>query len=186
MGYGIMAYSVRIEHLRAPSTFASEPAAFYDWMVGLHSSAISSAQRRTALRELFFSEPHSGTDGADYGYALKVLCERFGGSLNNEYWYPIGSSGLDTVGQELARLGVKLDPADDLAFAGAPVPIPEVDDFPGIGYLTCARMNELAPALDAANLSVVGDPYVRGAIAEIQQWIHHCTEDGSDLVTFYH
>ncbi|WP_228839011.1 DUF7691 family protein [Nocardia amamiensis] len=118
MGYAIMAYAVRIEILRAPATFTSDPPGFFDWMAEVHSPTIDSADRRTALRKLFFSEPHSGTDGAHYGYALKVLCERFGGKLSNRYRYPVGSDGFDMIGEQLTQLGVQLDPAADLAFAG--------------------------------------------------------------------
>ncbi|MBF6302946.1 hypothetical protein IU459_36345 [Nocardia amamiensis] len=47
-----------------------------------------------------------------------MLCERFGGKLSNRYRYPVGSDGFDMIGEQLTQLGVQLDPAADLAFAG--------------------------------------------------------------------
>ncbi|MEU0539847.1 hypothetical protein ABZ319_08240 [Nocardia sp. NPDC005978] len=180
-----MAYAVEIEVLRAPSTFAAEPQEFFDWMVQVHRSSLESEDRRTALEELFFSRPATGSEGFEYGYALKILCERFGGSLNNGHWYPVGSRGLDMIGEALAGLGVQFDP-NDLAYSGSPVQLPQIDDFPAIGHLTRAEMVPLAKALEDVDLSTVEDRGVARAIAELREWCLFCTENGLDLVSFYH
>lgn len=184
MGYGILPYSVDIEHLRAPSTFTSESEEFFDWMATIHRSTIDSPSRRSALRELFFSTPTTGFDGSDYGHALRVLCERFGGALDNEFWYPIGSSWFDTVRDCLHELGVAFDP-HQLTSSEPPVPLPPIDDFPVIGYLSHTQLAPIARTFDAADLSTIKDRFLAGSVRELQMWVRSCLERECDLVTFY-
>ncbi|MEU3010206.1 DUF7691 family protein [Nocardia asteroides] len=185
MSYGIMAYSVDIGAVRAPAASTQDPEDFFEWMVGVHARLLDSESRRKAMRELFFGEPFTGSEGSDYGYALKVLCERFGGSLANGSWYPVGDRFFDTMRAALDGIGVKFDPSD-LAYSGPPIPLPRIDSFPGIGHLTAAEVAGLAQALDDADLALVRDPRVRAAIEELHQWMRHCVEAESELVTFYH
>ncbi|MFI8977220.1 hypothetical protein ACIGO9_30355 [Nocardia asteroides] len=180
-----MAYSVDIGAVRAPAASTHNPEDFFEWMVGVHADLLDSDSRRKAMRELFFGEPLAGSEGSDYGYALKVLCERFGGSLANGSWYPVGDGFFDSVRAALDEIGVEFDPSD-LAFSGPPVSLPRIDGFPGIGHLSAAEVARLARDLDAADVSRVEDQQVRAAIDELHRWVRHCVEGESDLVTFYH
>ncbi|MFE3442175.1 hypothetical protein ACFXNW_04005 [Nocardia sp. NPDC059180] len=185
MGYGIMAYSVEVKHLLAPSTFTAEPEDFFDWMTQVHAHALGEPATHTALRELFFAQEPTGSEGWAYGYALKVLCERFGGWLPNSHWCPVRSSWFDTVGEALRALGITFDPTD-LIYSGSPVSLPPIDDFPSIGHLTLAELKPLAESLNAADLSTLEDRYLVDSITELRGWINHCVEGDTDLVCFYH
>lgn len=180
-----MAYSVEVEHLLAPSTFTAEPEEFFDWMTQVHAHSLDEPAIRTALRELFFAQEPTGSEGWAYGYALKVLCERFGGWLPNGHWYPIRTSGFDAVGAALRSIDVAFDPTD-LIYSGSPVDLPPIDDFPCIGHLTLAELKPLAESLNAADLSAIEESSLVDSITELRGWVNTCVERDSDLVCFYH
>ncbi|MFD8249679.1 hypothetical protein [Nocardia sp. NPDC059691] len=144
-----------------------------------------SAAVRTALRELFFSEEHSGSDGAPYALALQILCARFGGALSNRYWYPISSGWFDKVGDALGGLDIDFDP-HDLAFSGSPISLPEIEDFPAVGHFTRAELEPVARAFDTADLSGIGDEEIAESVTELRDWVRTCVDDGLDLVSFHY
>lgn len=185
MGYGIMPYAVQIDVLAAPSTHTGDPRGFFDWMVELHRATVRSNDIRTALRELFFREEHSGSDGAPYGLALQILCARFGGALSNRYWYPITTSWFDKVGDALDGIGVDFDP-HDLAFSGSPISLPEIEDFPAIGHFTRAELEPVARAFDTADLSSIGDEEIAESVTELRDWVRSCVDNHYDLVSFHY
>lgn len=180
-----MAYAVDVEVLAAPSAHTGDPQAFFDWMVDVHRATTCSEAVRTALRELFFSEEHSGSDGAPFGLALQILCARFGGALSNRYWYPISTSWFDKVGDTLDRLRVDFDP-HDLAFSGSPISLPEIEDFPAIGHFTRAELEPVAHAFAAADLSGIGDEEIAESVTELRGWVRTCVDDDLDLVSFHY
>ncbi|CCF61299.1 protein of unknown function [Nocardia cyriacigeorgica GUH-2] len=185
MGYGIMAYTVEVKHLLAPSTFTSEPEEFFDWMTQVHAHSLDRPEIRTALRELFFSQSPTSSEGWAYGYALKVLCERFGGWLPNSHWYPFGSGAFDAARAALRSLDIDFDP-ESLIYSGSPVDLPPIDDFPCIGHLTLAELKPLAESFNAADLSAIEETSLVDSIAELRGWVNTCVEGDSDLVCFYH
>ncbi|WP_328393289.1 DUF7691 family protein [Nocardia sp. NBC_00416] len=185
MGYGVMAYAVDIEVLRAPSAFMAEPRDYLDQMVNMSMSMDRPDGFAEALEELFFSRPRTGTDGSVYGYALESLCERAGTALPNAYWYPVGESWFRTVHDALGEIGVQFDPGD-LVYSGSPVVLPEIVDFPGIGHLAHAELTPVAQALASADLSAIADDRVTQSIAEMRDWVRFCADHGYDLVSFYH
>lgn len=75
-------------------------------MVGIHANLLDSDSHRKAMREWFFGERFTGSEGSDYGYALRVPCERFGGSLANGSWLPASDRFFDTVRAALDGIGV--------------------------------------------------------------------------------
>jgi hypothetical protein len=70
-------------------------------------------------------------------------------------------------------------------YRGAPVAIPEPDDFPFIGYLKAAEVGPALRALRAADFAELS-PEVREAVAELTGWLEACSRGASDLVCFYH
>ncbi|MFI5540886.1 hypothetical protein ACIA5H_31310 [Nocardia sp. NPDC051900] len=180
-----MPYAVDVEVLSAPSAHTGDPQGFFDWMVDVHRATTCSEAVRTALRELFFSEKHSGSDGAPYGMALQILCARFGGALSNRAWYPISTSWFDKVGDVLDGLGIDLDP-HHLAFSGSPISLPEIEDFPAIGHFTRAELEPVARAFAAADLSGIGDEELFESVTELRDWVHWCVDNDLDLVSFHY
>ncbi|WP_280186780.1 MULTISPECIES: DUF7691 family protein [Nocardia] len=185
MGYGIMAYAVDVQVLSAPSAHTGDPQKFFDWMVEVHRATTCSEAVRTALRELFFCEEHSSSDGAPYGLALQILCARFGGALSNRYWYPVGSGWFNKVGAALDSLGIDFDP-HDLAFSGSPISLPEIEDFPAIGHFTRAELEPVARAFDTADLSGIGDEEIAESVTELRDWVRWCVDNDLDLVSFHY
>ncbi|MFD0899316.1 DUF7691 family protein [Actinomadura sediminis] len=190
MGYGIMPYAVSVEVLSSPHEYTGDPEDFLAWLQELYCSDDAEAgPTPQVMRELFYAEPYTGTEGRVYGHALESLCKRFGGLLGNDHWYPCGDRHLAAVRETLSGLGVDLDPRD-LIWSGPPVPLPEIEDRPVIGHLRRDEMGPIAAALDAADLSAVTDRSVAGAITELHGWLRRCLEDDGrfpcDLVCFYY
>ncbi|REE96211.1 DUF7691 family protein [Thermomonospora umbrina] len=187
MGYGIMPYAVDVNVLRSPHKYAADPDDFLAWIQDRHCTddEWEAGPTRQALRELFYGEPHTGTEGHTYGYALKALCSTFGSLRDNGSWYPFGSGWPETVRNALADVGVKFDP-EDLMYSGPPVPLPSIDDFPVIGHVLRDELRPTFEALNAADLSPIGDRQVVEAITELHGWMRHCVENDYDLVCFYH
>ncbi|GAA5105632.1 DUF7691 family protein [Nocardia iowensis] len=188
MGYGIVPYAVDTKVLRQPHAFTVDPTGFFEWMSEVHLQDGGSEvdAQRDALRELFFCQSHTG-HGSGYGYALEILCQRFGGRLNNEFWYPFGDSWLETVGAGLRSLGALFDP-NVLLDTGAPVALPRIDDFPVIGHVLRPALIRLTNELAGVNLSAV-DKGVAGAIRNLGEWARFCAaadEEDFDLVCFYY
>lgn len=190
MGYGIMPYAVSVEVLSSPHKYTADPEDFLAWLQQLYcSDGEEGGPTPQVLRELFYAEPHTGTEGRVYGYALESLCKRFGGLLDNGHWYPCGDRHLATVRDALTEIGVDFDP-QDLIWSGSPVPLPEIEDWPVIGHLRRDEMRPIATALDAADISAITDRSAAGAVAELHGWLRHCLEDDDmfpcDLVCFYY
>jgi hypothetical protein len=186
-----MPYSVNVNVLRSPHTYTSDPEDFLAWIQDRFCEDEEYGPTRESMREMFFGEPFTGSEGHVYGYTLKALCDTFGGMLDNGYWYPCGSGWFDTVRDALAQVGVRFDPSA-LIYSGPPVPLPPIDGFPAIGHLERDEALSLAERLTAADLSSIGDQSVVGAITELHGWLKRCKNDAEhesenyDLVCFYH
>ena len=191
MGYGIMPYLVNVNVLRSPHTYTDDAEDFLAWVQDRHCKDDEYGPTRESLREMFFGEPLTGSQGHVYGYTLEALCKTFGGHLSNSCWYPAPSSWFDTVRDALAEVGVRFDP-NDLIYSGPPVKLPPIDDFPVIGCLRRDEATPVAEALDAADLSAISDPGVAESVAELHGWLKKCKDDKDDemnsfdLVCFYY
>ncbi|MFC5748853.1 DUF7691 family protein [Actinomadura rugatobispora] len=203
MGYGVTPYSVNVNVLRSPHTYTQDPEDFLAWIQDRfckddEDEEYEYGPTRQSMREMFFDQPLTGTEGLVYGNTLRAFCDTFGGMLGNGHWYPVGFSWFDTVRDALAQVGVSFDP-NDLIYSGSPVTMPPIDDFPCIGYLERDEALSLAEQLDAADLSAIGDQKVTGSIREmvigsireLHGWLKQCKADGEhetdnyDLVCFY-
>lgn len=145
---------------------------------------------RSSLAQMVRGEPYDEGYGFLYGYALEFVCRYFGEYLPNHQWsaMPSGSSWAETVDQGLEAAGVPaktIGVASHLMNRGAPVEIPEIDDFPGIGYLDRHEVRAAQEALAGAALDAIQDAEVLAAIREIQDWLRTCAESDRGLICFY-
>ena len=125
--------------------------------------------------------------GFAYGYCLELLCHHFGEALNNSEWCSMRSAWFDAVQAALEAAGVnrKLLSVHLLANRGAPIAIPTIDDFPGIGYLMKVEIAQTRAALAAADLSRIADKEAVASIRQISAWLDECVRSNRDLVCFY-
>lgn len=139
------------------------------------------------LRHLVFGEPLRDDLGFAYGYALGMLCGHFGRTLPNDEWSAMRGDWFETVQKVVAKAGVpkKAFEVSRLAFRGSPVPLPEIDDFPFIGYLTRGEITAARKALGEADFKAAKNPEAVAAITQIQSWLDACAAKKRDLVCFY-
>jgi hypothetical protein len=198
MGYGVMAYAIdddvwgvvgarSEELLRLCLRGAEDTIASIDEFVadfGAVEPPLPDA--RTALRHLVMGEPYHPRAGFAYAYWFERLCEDGGQSLRNDAWMPIRMAFLEQVQEGLTSAGVTGVSINAIVFGGLPIALPAPDDFPGMGYVARADAPAQLAAIDAGDVSVVPDPYVREAIAQLRDWLRYCADSGRDLVCFYH
>jgi hypothetical protein len=143
-----------------------------------------------ALTQMVMGEKCDKALGFVYGYTLEFICRHFGEYLPNDEWssMPRGTQWAETVDQALQAAGVPkqaLRVGHHLMGRGAPVAIPEPDDFPGIGYLRLDEIRAAQKALTEANVAAIEDAEVRAAIQQLQAWMQACADSQRDLICFY-
>jgi hypothetical protein len=141
-----------------------------------------------ALHEVINGTPLREKYGHKYGYVMEMLCVHFGEELPNQCFWGMRSSWIEKVDNGLTTAGVpeeQLRLNRHLTCRGSPIPIPEPDDFPSIGYLLATEIGPALGALEAANLDTL-DPKVREAISEIKLWMEVCARSSCDLMCFYY
>ena len=198
MSYGVMAYSVKPTlwaaigsgALMGAYAGAEEAAVAIDELLAgrFDGGPSPSPVALDLLGDLIHGRPYDQRAGFAYGYWLKHICEVYGRPLVNNAWMPIRAAYIKLVEVALADAGV---PERDLSldamlFGDAPVPLPRIDDFPGIGVISADRVPTALRALEAADLAAVTDPDVRESIEELRTWMSTCAARGDDLVCFYH
>ena len=145
---------------------------------------------RAVLTQMVMGEEYNEDIGFMYGYALDFICRHFGEQLPNEHWWamPSGTKWAEKVDRGLKAAGVRerlLRVGTHLMNRGAPIAIPEIEDFPSIGYLKLKEVKTAQQALGQAKLAAVKDKEVSAAIQEIQSWLQACADSGRDLICFY-
>lgn len=189
MGYGVMAYAVDIDKLVAlcgsgdDRTRRMVSGRFRERISQLNLDLDWSNERGQpsvfeAIRHLVMGDEKT-LDGAMYGYGLKFIVEFLGQALDNAPFYPCPARHLsETVDPQLAQAGATIR-MTDLAFGGAPVPIPLPDDFPAIGHWTAEQVSANVEPLRTAT----------GASAELKTivaWLDQAVASGQGIVGFYH
>jgi hypothetical protein len=139
------------------------------------------------LRHLVMGEPYREEFGFAYGYCFEAICLHFGEFLNNSQWSAMRSEWFETVGKELKKAGVdeKAFSMNKLFFRGPPVKLPEIDDFPAVGYLTKSEVAKARAALAKADLSKVKNKEAVESIEQIRSWLDECAKSDRDLVCTY-
>jgi hypothetical protein len=143
-----------------------------------------------ALTQMVMGEEYNEEFGFMYGYALEYICRHFGKFLPNEEWsaMPSGSDWAETVDRGLEAAGVPesvLRVGNHLMYRGSPIPVPEIEDFPAIGYLKRKEVKAAQKSLGQAKLAVIKDKEVLASIRVLQSWLQTCADSGRDLVCFY-
>jgi hypothetical protein len=149
-----------------------------------------------ALVHMILGGKPDPSQGYKYGYALSILCEHLGKTLDNEFWSSNRFRSLEAIDDVLKRAGVPVKTfrvVKCLIERGAPVKIPEPDDFPSIGYLTRQEIPRILTALDAPKIETAierEDEYERewfhGAIDELRSWLRAASKAKRDLICFYY
>ncbi len=142
---------------------------------------------RDALNQMVMGEEYNDDFGFVYGCALELLCRQFGEFLPNEEWSAMRSTWVAKADKALksAGVGVKILQVERMISRGSPIPIPEIEDFPSIGFM---RLSEITTALNEFGedkLASVKDKEVRAALAEVRGWLESCVASKRDLVCFY-
>ena len=146
---------------------------------------------RAALTQMIMGGEYDKDFGFVYGFGLELICDFLGDDfLPNTEWsaMPRGTQWAATVDDELQKLGVPapvLRVSDHLIFRGPPIPLPPIDDFPGIGFLKLEEIRRAKQALASVDFSSLKDAEVRTAITQVWSWLHTCAESNRDLVCFY-
>jgi hypothetical protein len=199
MGYGAMAWAVDLDRLRAeigggnPEAAQRHGAGFAARHAGMQSDiddmtgAPGSVTLADVARHMIMGEPCDERIGFAYGYFLEYLCDVRGTFLDNSHWMPVPvdfGSRLDDV---LAEAGVLADGfrVTDLLFGGAPVKLPRIDDFPGIGYREFGALDEPAAGLARLGALDLPDEYMNPAY-EVFQWLSHAQSTRRSVVAFFH
>jgi hypothetical protein len=101
---------------------------------------------------------------------------------------PSGFEWARTVDRGLKAVGVPegvLRVEKHLMNRGAPIATPEIEDFPGIGYLKVTEVKVAKKAFAQAEFTDIKDKEVLASIQEILGWLQTCADSGRDLVCFY-
>jgi hypothetical protein len=140
-----------------------------------------------ALRGLIMGGERREEFGFAYGYCFEYLCLHFGEFLNNSHWSAMRSEWFETVAKGLVKAGVttKMFSLNELFFRGPPVELPEVADFPSIGYLTRPEIAKARDVLAKADLTKVKDRGVVESVEQIRSWLDECVQSKRDLVCTY-
>jgi len=145
-----------------------------------------------ALRHLIMDEERWDYEGAKYGYAIELICSFYGEFLANEHWSGMRLTWAETVNDVLVEAGV---PAEifsifnHLLYRGSPVDIPEIDDFPFIGYVTLTEIPAVLTELTDERFATIAHEdadEIRLSLEQVREWLETCQRDKSDLVCFYY
>ena len=151
------------------------------------------ASTQDTLRHMIMGEEYDQRVGFKYGYALEAICAHFGEHLDDEEWWAPGSiqawKWLKRIDSELGAAGVSektFRVKDHLMGRGTPIPIPDIDDFPSIAYMTLSEIKQAHKELASANVDAIGDESIRTSLGQVQQWFQACIDSKRDLVCFYY
>jgi hypothetical protein len=142
---------------------------------------------RDAFAHMINGERYGEEFGFVYGYALEFLCEHVGERLPNGGWSAMRSEWAEMADEALELVGVQEETLrlSRLMNRGSPIPLPTIEDFPGIGYLRGPEIKAALEAFDEKKLTLVGDDEMRESLAELRGWLRRCEAGGRDLVCFY-
>jgi hypothetical protein len=141
------------------------------------------------LQHLILGEPYSTAEGVGfaYGYCFGALCDHYGEMLDNDHWSAMRYPWFDAVQKALEQAGVtkKQFAISALVERGAPVKLPEIDDFPGLGYLTKTEVVKARDVLSKGDLTKIADREAVESIEQVRQWLDACARSDRDLVCTY-
>lgn len=189
MSYGLMPYAVDIDRLTAicgsgDDTIRRAISGRYkrdiihinmefDW-----SNERGEPSVFLAIRHLIMGD-EKNLEGVMYGYAFKFIVEFFGHPLDNRMFCPRSTNSITgQVDAAVKETGATVS-MSDLLFRMAPVPFPEPDDFPLIGYWTADEIVESRGPLRSAKS-------VTPELETIRGWVDQAAAEGLGVVAIYH
>jgi hypothetical protein len=142
---------------------------------------------RDALTQMVMGGEYNEEVGFVYGYALEFVCRHFGDFLPNRNWSAMRSEWAHKADKALESAGVAEEALrlSHLMNRGSPVPLPLIEDFPGIGYMTLKEIKAALSAFGEDQLAAVEDKELREALSEVRGWLETCEASGQDLICFY-
>lgn len=136
-----------------------------------------------ALADIVSGRVTEDAPGYLYGYALEAICGHVGRELPNICGIAGSTQWMEEVDAALKRRGVAVQ-LSDLLYRGSPVPIPEPDDFPFIGYWTPDEITTALAAIRGGDRSGL-DNEMAEMFREIEGWLAGASESpGAAIVGF--
>lgn len=199
VGYGAMAWAVDLGRIRGevgsedPALAQRYGAAFAerrDEVQGMIDDVIGDGSVLTlpdVARHMILGEPYDERIGFAYGYFLEYLCDVHGAFLPNPRWMPVPVDWCERVDEVLGGAGLLAEDfsMSDLMFGGAPVPLPRIDGFPGIGYREYGSLEEPAGLLARVGATDIAEEY-QDAAYDVFQWLSEAHDAGRSVVAFFH
>ena len=118
-----------------------------------------------------------------YGYGLEAICAHIGEELPNICPIARATAWIKGVDALLESKGVSVR-LTTLVFGGSPVPIPEPDDYPGIGEWSASEVPAALAALRSLDLTGV-DEEMAETFAQIRGWLEEAAKrPGVSIIGF--
>ena len=143
-----------------------------------------------ALKHLIMDEERWDYEGAQYGFAVEMLCQFFGEFLPNDHWAGIKLSWAETVSDAILEAGVPNETFsifDHLIYRGSPISIPDIEDFPYIGYVTFSEIPNILDSFTEKRIEAIKHDdatEIRTSLAQVREWLETCQREKTDLVCF--
>lgn len=144
-----------------------------------------------ALRHLIMDEERWDYEGPKYGRAVEMLCSFYGHILPNDHWTEWDLAGIDAVSEALQSAGPesRFSISGHLIRRGSPVQIPEISDFPYIGYLKATEVPIVLNGISDKKLSSIKQADAERVVCSLRQlreWLEACQRDKTDLICFFY
>jgi hypothetical protein len=129
-------------------------------------------------------------EGAKYGHAVEMICSFYGEFLPNDRWTGMQLAWAETVNDVLVDVGVPTETFSvlgHLIHRGPPIALPDIDDFPYIGYIAQAEIPDILNVLTDKRLKDIHHEdadSIRDSIKQIREWLETCLREKYDLVCF--
>lgn len=123
--------------------------------------------------------------GDQYVAALQLICIAIGEGLDNQAVAPAAPAHFSAVDAALEAAGLAdIITMQQLVFGGAPIAIPESDDFPAVGHLSPAKVRQ-ARGLIASRDWSAEPPEVQATLRQVDGWLGAAAAHKQGLVCFY-
>ncbi len=136
-----------------------------------------------AVAQLIDGETSPDVPGFLYGYALEAMCGHLGRELPNICPIAGASEWIEEVDEFLKSQGVTIS-LNDLVMCGSPVPIPQPDDYPFIGFWPAEEVPAALASIRGVDLAPL-DQEMAETIEQMRQWLEETVKTpGASVVGF--
>ncbi|HVH98665.1 MAG TPA: hypothetical protein VM869_08140 [Enhygromyxa sp.] len=198
MSYGLMVYSVNLDHVVTAvlgsnddallrtilQRFRTDLQQLAEWFedeiedgAPTPAEAVGALIRGEALEDYGFM----------YAYAFELIVRHFGRPLDNGPFYPCDTEFLEDVDAALADLGAPDELlTESLQYGDLPVELPPPDDFPGSGHWPASLVATAHAQIGDAEVPDTLDESVAEAVTAVQGWLREAASRGEAIVGFYY